>query len=706
MISIWRLTFLFILFFQSVHSQLLDNTQRAWLFRVISKTPVLSASASQCFEFNKMPFYEEVNGIRRFNWEKATRYMIDHPEQLKINFDCLAQQPNGLLGEMSVKLALYELTEHLNKPRYNGELTDTVSIFFYNEVAKSLPEGLSNKPQSRRAREVVDVVMNPSNPISRKIELLSTLKLLPSEQRRLMERLVKTCTQWVNSRSSYYFKILSRSTPGMDYNSLKMLAAGDGSGTNGLLGEYEINPVDSSITGYSKGVGLFTYDYAIKHKALVTQNNSEGELDLPVGKTNAIHCSLWGLDSDLNPLIVFIINNKSYRLYTIGSSGYLTPDTAATRGLSFKDWIKKVVEKRINKPLAKMGSASGLGPVLENELSIKAKMQDQLKNLGREIDSLKKQNPVNELAVNSRSAQINTLLSNLSAKERHIKDIGRQISAQAMKIDNTRKLVEEMEKLLGPNPQAWKREGSLFTFSDGVKFDMMTQDLIFPASQKPQKVKVGLVAASMTLSGKLRDEVQIFVNLTHPKPLKSEEKKCEMPSVSQSATPQWEYHYKPDSFDPHETVDSMLQWFKSAGNFKKCTIQLVIKKPHVVSADSAVHYQSLYREQQMPITRLGRDRYTRVEVLLDGNDCQITVYASADAVATRLSGLSPDIRQRLGVSQSSVANNRLLAVLRGYWLAARISGLLSCEKQIVKPLEISNAEWENICNIVHESQKK
>lgn len=668
-----------------------DARQRAWLYRVVSKTPVLNANAASCFQFNQKPFYRFINGQWFYNWDAAEQYMLRNPDSLAIDYSCLKNMPNGLLGELSVKLALYELIYHLKMPRYDGELTDTIALKLSRDLIRALPDGLSGRPQTRRARAIVDVVMNPSLPVIRKVKDLTEMEVLPEEQLVVMNKWVQIVSAWAESRGNSYYRFLTDNYNVNNINVLRMIAAGDGSGTAGLLDEKEIDPKDSVETGYGRGTGLFTYKYSVSESVVKSQLQNNESVELPANAVNAIHCSLWGLDSRIKPLVVVTCNNKSYHLFSIDNLGYLSPDENAGDGISYMQRIQQMVEQKVNKPMAKMNSTEGLRPIIENELALKANIESQMHRLENEIDSLKKQQPVNQAAIDVRMVQINTSLTNLTAKERRIKELERKLAAQTTSVDNSRKVIEEMQNLIGPNPQKWTRQGELFTFADGVQFNILTQDLIFPISTKPQKAKIGLVSASMTLSGELRDEVQIFVNLTHPKQIVNQ---VVVDKVANNVN--YSVRYVPDAIKPISSIDSVVYQLKQLIGNKPCELEVMLNYPTAPSPT----YSSLQREMQLPLTENGKKRSVTLTATEQNDGWKLTIIASTDGVATRLSSLSEDDRGKLGVSLSSHLNNKYLAALRGGWLALKVANQLTGEVTIVKPGALTDVEWQIIKDII------
>lgn len=668
-----------------------DARQRAWLYRVVSKTPVLNANAASCFQFNQKPFYRFDNGQWFYNWDAAEQYMLRNPDSLAIDYSCLKNMPNGLLGELSVKLALYELIYHLKMPRHDGELTDTIALKLSRDLIRALPDGLSGRPQTRRARAIVDVVMNPSLPVIRKVKDLTEMEVLPDEQLVVMNKWVQIVSAWAETRGNSYYRFLTDNYNVNNINVLRMIAAGDGSGTAGLLDEKEIDPKDSVETGYGRGTGLFTYKYSVSESVVKSQLQNNESVELPANAVNAIHCSLWGLDSRIKPLVVVTCNNKSYHLFSIDNLGYLSPDENAGDGISYMQRIQQMVEQKVNKPMAKMNSTEGLRSIIENELALKANIESQMHRLENEIDSLKKQQPVNQAAIDVRMVQINTSLTNLTAKERRIKELERKLAAQTTSVDNSRKVIEEMQNLIGPNPQKWTRQGELFTFVDGVQFNILTQDLIFPISTKPQKAKIGLVSASMTLSGELRDEVQIFVNLTHPKQIVNQ---VVVDKVANNVN--YSVRYVPDAIKPISSIDSLVYQLKQLIGNKPCELEVMLNYPTAPSPT----YSSLQREMQLPLTENGKKRSVTLTATEQNDGWKLTIIASTDGVATRLSSLSEDDRGKLGVSQSSHLNNKYLAALRGGWLALKVANQLTGEVTIVKPGALTDVEWQIIKDIL------
>ena len=75
---------------------------------------------------------------------------------------------------------------------------------------------------------------------------------------------------------------------------------GEGSGSSGLLHEYEEVEDDETGTGTGKGIGLFTYKMLVKNNQLEL-STTETTIPLLHDQATLLHLSLWGMDGLKSP---------------------------------------------------------------------------------------------------------------------------------------------------------------------------------------------------------------------------------------------------------------------------------------------------------------------------------------------------------------------------------------------------------------------
>ncbi|MFT3739765.1 MAG: hypothetical protein QM786_13495 [Breznakibacter sp.] len=659
------------------------------------QTNVLKTVCGQFFMVCEDPFVVKEQYRATVDYNLAEQFLTVYPDSLSIDFGGLKRQSHGILAELAVKTTLWELSHHLKKAIDEGQFgRDTLFAQLARPVYKKLP---TKKHDGKKAVAIMATVMHPSLPSAIKCERLTQLKLAPHEQKKLLETWTSTIVQWIGVRSRTYFEMLADTA---SYYQVKMLAAGDGSGTAGLLYEYEPHMFDQNRKGYGVGIGLFTYSYAIRREALVPLSQTSLGIDLPAIDSVAVHCSLFGLDGSLKPMIVFTIGDKSYHLFT--GLGALTPDPLSDDGISYIDRIGQTIAKRINKPLEELGKDGGLADLFDKESLAKDNLENSMRQLEKEIDTLQLQFPADQQAINIRKRQIDLLLTKISARERRLAELARKIDTVQKKVDGSRSMVSEMETLLGPNPQKYTQLGNRFVFDDGVIFDLQSQDLIFPYLSKESRLDVRLIAASMVMGGQQMDEVQMFVNLTDI-PKFAPPMAIGTPSFSSIDTTVAIYYW-PDAFEVGST-DTSLGLVLSQIN-KHRHVRIV---PQIEVAEIPLltmpRYRSIEREKQAPLTTLSQKRKTLLTLTMEVDTLCVSILSATDGVPTRLSMLSETERKMLSVNGTNWQNNYLLAVLRAWWLARYLQKHTTGSVSIEWPMNEDRDAWRKIIELFSETQK-
>ena len=536
------------------------SVQRAWLYRIVMKTPVLKDNWKECFEFNDDSFKIIKYGRVRFDYNAITEYQQQFPESLKINFDDIGVSTSGLISEVSIKLALWELNEELKKYIYQKEeCSDDVYKYLINPIKNAI----TGKMREKKKRDVVEIVINPSLPIFKKTELLDIrLKQDVALQKKLLNLWPELVTGYSTARGKYYFLMLA---PHNLLKDISFLAAGEGSGTAGMLYEVETTPGDSTISWYGKGIGLFTYRVKRHKNKLSPTENIEGSMNLLSPKPTSLHIFLWGLNSSYKPLVVIINNNKSYHLFASFINQDLTVDSEQEKGLSHIDRINQYEKVKIEAKYEKLERDGSLIEILQKEYAVKEDIELKLDRLGLEIDSLKESLNWSQAAVDSRKRMIDTYLTVLQNKRGRINNLENKLSDKYSEIAKAEKKLTGMKELLGPNVQKWSKKGNLYFFEDGVVFNPETQDLTFPADREDSLVTIRLISASYTLFGDNMDEVQLCVSVTDVSDV------FDVPVMEDESvvkTAQQIFYYFPDMFSSHtivsDSIMNQISWLLSA----------------------------------------------------------------------------------------------------------------------------------------------
>ena len=652
----------------------LTPVQRAWLYRIVMKTPVLKTGMGNCFRFDETPYiFRNKIGYVHTNFDAILDFQVTHPESLIIYYDSIKALSPGLVSEVTTKLALWELNEDLKYSVRNPDsCRENITKSFIIPLEKSLPEKLRQKKRDA----AIGVVINPSLPIFKKIELLNdVLKSDITHQKRLFNLWRKLVADYSFKRSVYYFNMLA---PDYVLESSLFLAAGEGSGTAGLLYESEIDPNDSTnIYWYGKGIGLFSYDVSAHKGKLFPKEQTEGDMKLLSDNISSLHISLWGLNSSYKPLIIVTVNNKSYHLFARFEGKELSPDGSQGDGLSYIDRINQYKKLKVDDKYEGLNDESPLVSALKREYAIKDEVEAKISVLEQEIDSLKEEPGSSSNAIDARRRMIDIQLTILQKKRVRIAYLEKKLSKEYSAIAKAEAKVSKMQELLGPDVQSWRREDSLYIFEDSVIFNSKTHDLVFPKKFEDSFAFVRLISASYSLFGKNKDEVQLSVNLTNALP---QFQKPKVVPVKQMPDILHTFYYFPDRFHSFSQIDDTVRkqisgMISLVQKENRAVIITIAPFPDSV-ASAASECVSLYPDRQkefrLPVTSMGRRRKSYVTVGFRKDTLLITAYGMTDEVPTRLSMVDASFRKKLGVTGSGMRNNRFLAALRAMDAASLI----------------------------------
>ena len=641
---------------QHLYSQeALNKEQAAWLYRIVDKTPVLQRNWQAYFEFDKAPFYRSINGEQELDYDAVTTYQSLHPASLNVLYDSISLSSCGLLSEAAIKLTLWELNEALKK-YINRDVNGNDSLLNY--FRKPLLDLMPTKTRAKKKEAILKSVMHPSLPIFKKIEQLDKeYKLDVLTQKELLNKWSALIASYSHQRSLYFYRILSK---GQDYMQTTFLAAGEGSGTAGLLYETERHPNDSSRAWYGKGIGLFTYKVSGSKNRVRLLSHLEKKISLPAHKAMTLHTSLWGLNSSFKPIIIVSEDGASYRLFADFNSKELSADASAGIGISHLDRIEQYRHKKITIPLKALQDDGALANNLNKEYASKETIDKQLKQLGNEIDTLLKYEPENEAAITHRKKLIDSKLTNLSNKERRIKELEQKMYAKNSSIAAAEKKLEAMTKRLGSRPQAWHKVGNDYIFDNGVRFNTSTQDLVFPANDKVRDLTVRLLSAAYSLEGSQKDEVQAYVSITNTRELLPIQTNTHLALLDTS----FHAYFHPDAYHTYSTVkvDSGLK--QQLLQYKNINYQISSLTVSDSLRSTSRYYTDRQREYKQPLTIDAHNRKATITLQATGDSLNITVLASCDPVPTRLSLLPPNVRHALNISSYSADHNQYLQVMR------------------------------------------
>jgi hypothetical protein len=555
-----RLLFASILFFSHVGfsqgSIELTAEERAYLFHIVKKSPILDNSIGRYFEYNG-PVVRFMN--KEINYDSVETIIINSPEKLFIRTSEIAKSPKGIIAEAANKMALWELNKVLLAARQSDKDLEKYQqqyAFFEQLLLSKLPaNAIKGTNNDMKPHKKLLAVLNPSLNFEDKAAMLSSLNFL-SEQDQLdvIKALNATINSYIEKRTLEIYRALGGEATTFEN---VLIAAGDGSETSGLLNEREKDENGRWNKGLPKAVGLFPYE--VKLKVPEKRNKTAIEpLLMPTldfftvgnNRLTQLHFDVWGYNSAKQTTVVVERNGITYHLFGSGETRFLSPDSTFSSGKTFQAVINELKNDKIAKIYDKIYGKKGYDFQIETAQKKKdeteLKIQKNEKNYSDMTQQTITTSPKSTRKVKkARKAASKKPGSNYSAqpitysdKKNRRKEQNDIVSLYGQ-YDYYKRVIEDLEKekqiaidlmaiyqrrldsytmAMGAHWASYTEKDGLYTFSDSTTFDMYTQEFTFRADTLKTPFEVRLIAIPNGPLSDEADEVMLHVNLVDSKP--------------------------------------------------------------------------------------------------------------------------------------------------------------------------------------------
>jgi len=485
--------------------QNLTPYQKAWMFRVIIQSPVLKRNLSNCTNYTG-PLIRYRNG--KADFDAMQDGIIEDTIFFQYNPDKISKQSNGVLLELSVKLSLWELYNLLKTENHNI-LDPALYSHFEKTLINSIPTEEKKGRKLKKANSIIQEFMWPSLKLSEKLKLFEDYEI--KTQKKIISTWNRLIDDYIRKRSDEYYTYFSGNTFKKEG---VLLSAGEGSGSVGLLYEYELIDGNPTKSGNGKGVGLFNYQVKKRKGKLVPDVEQEKTLKSIPEASTLLHLSLWGINNQLKPTIIISKGEKSYLLFAEYSSREIFPDPNIGSGKSYFDNLANYKYRYIDKLISELTDSNGLRNRL-NEYYIKQDaVYRKINTATLDIDSILQNGINNDAFIESRKESLKKLRETIQSRKARINNLEKKISQIELKLDLNQAEYRGMLSELGENQQQYTLTDSLYIFDDSTVFNVYTQDLYFPSTEKAEDIKVKLMATGFNARSKKVDEVQMYVSLT------------------------------------------------------------------------------------------------------------------------------------------------------------------------------------------------
>lgn len=544
--------FLFVVFSaNSQNSDVLTPEERAYLFHIVKKSPILDTNIGRYFEYSG-PVIQFMN--KQLNYDSIETIIINQPDKLFIRTSEISKSQKGILAEAANKMALWELNKLLLAARGSEEEFEKYKRQFdqfETIVLSKLPEKAKQQTgETKRIHKKLLAVLNPSLNFDDKAAMLSSMSFLnDDDQLNVINALNESINTYVKLRTLAIFSALGGQA---SYFENILVAAGDGSETSGLLNEREKDENGRWNKGLPKAVGLFPYHVKLKEKQKRKQSVLE-PLTMPLidlqtvgeNKQTQIHFDVWGYNSKKQTTVVIEKNGVYYHLFGSNDTRFLSPDSSFNDGKTFQAVINELVSIKIRPLEERIYGKKGFDFQIaeaqrkKNETKLKIdkteKEYTELSNqpITTSSKASKKVKKARKAAAKKPGATYNgnpTAQANKSAKGKKQAELVNLYGRYEYYTKKINELTSEKENALvilagyqfkleqythaiGLRWMDYTEKNGLYTFSDSTTFDLFTQDLTFKADTIKTPFTIRLIAIPNAPLSEDVDEVMLHINV-------------------------------------------------------------------------------------------------------------------------------------------------------------------------------------------------
>jgi len=536
----------------------LNPEERAYLFHIVKKSPILNNNFGRYFDYQG-PEIKFPN--QKLNYDSIELLIINQPELLVIRKEEIAKSPKGLIAEAANKMALWELNKVLLTKRTSaGKLKQYQNEFnrFENYLKEKLPQSAYRmKDGVNEPHPKVYNIINPGLSADEKVAQINALRFLTiDEQLLVLNSINHAVNKYTEERSLEIYLDLGGKA---EQFSNVLVAAGDGSGTSGLLEEREKDERGRWNMGLPKAVGLFPYQLKID-RTEVKRKTIEKIEPLRVAEhifhtpgdnlmTN-IHMDVWGYNSEKQTTVVIEKNGLTYHLFGSGETRFLSPDSTFSNGATFQSIINDLEFNRIAKLNDKIYGKRGFDYWLEytkkkkdaTELKLQKKEKEYSdlgytpittnKKASRRVKKSKRKaiksgaggfdaTPTTHSQRSDRKKLQNQIVHLYGLYEAYRTKLIKLEEEKQAAIDEKAILEQRLDRFkmyMGIHWATFTEKDGLYIFEDSSTFDILTQEFQFKPSNKVEEFEVRLIAIPESCMSKSADEVMLHVNVMDATP--------------------------------------------------------------------------------------------------------------------------------------------------------------------------------------------
>lgn len=569
MIQFKSLLFIFILPIVSF-SQVNDGltpTERAYLFHIVKKSPILDHSIGRLIEYTG-PLIKFKNN--ELNYDSLELLIINQPAYLIIRKDEIAKAPKGVLNEAANKMAIWELNKLLlsfTSTKLEAENLKDLAKFEELLIAYFPPNALKEKNNETVIQPKLKQLLNPSLTLDEKVTLVQSMHFLDFEDGfMVLTAINKAINQFVENRSYEIYKAIGGQAE--VYKNV-LVAAGDGSSTSGILDEREKDEKGRWNKGLPKAVGLFPYQLVKNSDASKKQQKISSQLfattdftTVGENRSTNLHFDVWGYNSKKQTTVVIEKNGLNYHLFGSGETRFLSPDSTFSSGETFQKTIIDLEKNKIGQLNEAIYGKKGFDYWIDYQTKKKNAVELKIKENEHKYSDLhsqpiltnekraKKSNPSNYKNGKGSTDYQPTTRSRKEKKKSQseivqlyntYENYKRKIAQLEKDKQNAINLKEQYQNTLGVYKRnmgykwaKFEEKDGLYLFEDSSTFDLYTQEFVFPPKKEKEGFEIRLISIPNHSLSKEADEVMLHVSLIDAKPHYSSKIQLQLNDVFES----------------------------------------------------------------------------------------------------------------------------------------------------------------------------
>lgn len=532
----------------------LSGPQKAFFYNVSRRTEILKEGVFHLFEFtDSIPMINDTLP----NYKYVEKQIANSPDKLHLYQSEMRHKPNGLIADLAVHFAVWELNQVL---QYRKS-TDDKDKWIHEEFAKFQLHVLQDAPQAAirtlkdgtyQLHKSLDQFYGASLTVFDKLAAMKNSSYAQLDQLLCLNAISNAYEKYVQARSKEIFVLLG----GEEEEFLNLLsAAGDGRDFSSLEDTYKGNPMTRALPNER---GVFDFEVYEKtpaakmgeeqkdiKKVLAIRDVRTHQFTMDPAQETVVHFNVYAFHPKRQTTISIQKGGAAYVLYGKNEHRLLSPDSTYGEGTTYhrlmhklehfyiadleeklygkrgyKYWIEEY-EQKIQRTLLSIQKTEyridKLRHTPQGPPKIKKKKRKK-KNSGLS-DQAGQGHPTDKLTKTQKKQNIEQnrlvqLTSQLEGEKAMLEKLKKEYEEAFFILKSYRTKLDKMQKTLGLLMMEYTVEGDVYTFSDGASFNYRTQDFSFPSDGHPTPFTVNHICFGKEVFTEAIDENFIHINRT------------------------------------------------------------------------------------------------------------------------------------------------------------------------------------------------